>query len=254
MRANLTGLGASQESPLQTDSPKDPKLQKKRLHFSIWYVVAAVLIVATVQSYVQDQQQTIKYSEFRAKLDNGLRFVILPDKNTPMVHVAIRYEVGANEDPPGKAGLAHLVEHMMFQHRPLGADKPPTFELIPQMATGFNAYTTWDQTHYYLDGRAEDVAARDHLVREEVAERHGPDDRRDEQRLDDRDAAAVERGRLEHDADGLRDEAEEPGAVPDQTEQRSRAPGLDAERERGPLPQGGREREGNRGDDREDCG
>src|SRR5688572_2724316 len=100
---------------------------------------------------------TIKYSEFRAKLDNGLRFVILPDKNTPMVHVAVRYEVGANEDPPGKAGLAHLVEHMMFQHRPLGADKPPTFELIPQMATGFNAYTTWDQTHYYLDGRAEDV-------------------------------------------------------------------------------------------------
>jgi len=102
---------------------------------------------------------TIHYSEFRATLDNGLRFVILPDKNTSMVHVAVRYQVGANEDPPGKAGLAHLVEHMMFQHRFLGPDKPPTFELIPQIATGFNAYTVWDQTHYYLDGRKEDVDA-----------------------------------------------------------------------------------------------
>ena len=103
---------------------------------------------------------SVRYAEKRASLaENGLRMVVIPDKNTPMVHVAVRYEVGANEDPPGKAGLAHLVEHMMFQHRFLGADKPPTFELIPQIATGFNAYTTWDQTHYYLDGRKEDLDA-----------------------------------------------------------------------------------------------
>lgn len=102
---------------------------------------------------------TIKYTEMRAKIDNGLRMVIIPDTTTPMVHVAVRYEVGSNEDPPGKAGLAHLVEHMMFQHRFLGPDKPPTFEILPQIATGFNAWTNFDTTHYYLDGRKEDLDA-----------------------------------------------------------------------------------------------
>jgi zinc protease len=102
---------------------------------------------------------TIKYAELRAKIDNGLRMVIIPDESTPMVHVAVRYEVGANEDPPGKAGLAHLVEHMMFQHRFLGPDKPATFEILPQIATGFNAWTNFDTTHYYLDGRKEDLDA-----------------------------------------------------------------------------------------------
>ena len=108
----------------------------------------------------------IHYAEMRAKIDNGLRMVIIPDDTTPMVHVAVRYQVGANEDPPGKAGLAHLVEHMMFQHRLLGPDKPATFELLPQIATGFNAWTNWDTTHYYDEGRKEDL---DKMLRIEAA-------------------------------------------------------------------------------------
>jgi zinc protease len=102
---------------------------------------------------------TVKYVEKRASLDNGIRMVVLPDTTTPMVHVAVRYEVGSNEDPDGKAGLAHLVEHMMFQHRFLGPDKPPTFQILPQIATGFNAWTNFDTTHYYLEGRKEDMEA-----------------------------------------------------------------------------------------------
>src|SRR5690242_3880328 len=90
----------------------------------------------------------LKYAEKRAVLDNGLRLIVLPDRNTPMVHVAVRYEVGSREDPPGKAGLAHLVEHMMFQHHLLGPERPATFDLLPQLATFFNAYTNFDKTHY----------------------------------------------------------------------------------------------------------
>jgi zinc protease len=100
---------------------------------------------------------TIEWTERRAVLDNGLKVVVLPDTTTQLVQVDIRYEVGANEDPPGKAGLAHLVEHMMFQHRPLGPDKPPTFQIIPQLATTFNAYTIWDKTHYYIQAPKEDL-------------------------------------------------------------------------------------------------
>lgn len=113
----------------------------------------------------------ITHVEKRARLDNGLRMVIMPDKTTPLVQVDVRYEVGSKEDPPGKAGLAHLVEHMMFQHR-FGDEKvdihkrPPTFQVLPQVTVGFNAYTNWDTTHYYLTAPKEDVGT---LLRIEAA-------------------------------------------------------------------------------------
>ncbi|HLU64778.1 MAG TPA: pitrilysin family protein, partial [Kofleriaceae bacterium] len=47
--------------------------------------------------------------------------------------------------------------HMMFQHRMLGPDKPATFDLLPQLALSYNAYTTYDKTHYYLVGPKEDL-------------------------------------------------------------------------------------------------
>lgn len=118
-------------------------------------VVAA--LVATTASCLTTPYSTISWTEKRAKLNNGLRLVVVPDATTTLVQVDVRYEVGSNEDPPGKAGLAHLVEHMMFQHRPLGADKPPTFELIPQIAVAFNAYTTYDQTHYWTRASTKDL-------------------------------------------------------------------------------------------------
>src|SRR5690606_10113712 len=98
-------------------------------------------------------QFAVQQPVLKAKLDNGIRLVVVPDETTPLVQVDVRYEVGANEDPVGKAGLAHLVEHMMFQHRfdydgkdaPIES-RPPTFEVLPQVATLFNAYTIWDKT------------------------------------------------------------------------------------------------------------
>ncbi len=130
-------------------------------------LVSAVLAVSAGLSCTPKiPKYTLHYTEQRARLPNGLRIVILPDKSTPMVHVATRYEVGANEDPPGKHGLAHLVEHMMFQHRFLGPDGPNTFDIIRQITTFFNANTGNDRTHYMLEGRAEQL---DEFLRIEAA-------------------------------------------------------------------------------------
>ncbi|HEY4240914.1 MAG TPA: insulinase family protein [Kofleriaceae bacterium] len=99
-------------------------------------------------------------AEQRGKLDaNGLRFVIMPDPTTQLVEVDVRYDVGSREDPPGKAGLAHLVEHMMFQQRPDGPTSPPLMESLGQLTTYFNAYTNWDTTHYQTAARAENLDA-----------------------------------------------------------------------------------------------
>ena len=54
----------------------------------------------------------------------------MPDTTTQLVEVDIRYDVGSREDPQGKAGLAHLVEHLMFQTRPDGPETPPIFQTM----------------------------------------------------------------------------------------------------------------------------
>lgn len=98
------------------------------------------------------------HAERRGRMANGLRFVIMPDPSTQLVEVDVRYDVGQKEDPPGKAGLAHLVEHMMFQLRPDGDGTPPLMRSINELTTFFNAFTTWDSTHYMNTARAEQVS------------------------------------------------------------------------------------------------
>src|SRR5262249_35016583 len=87
--------------------------------------------------------------EHRGVLEaNGMRFVIMPDTTTELVEVDVHYDVGSREDPTGKAGLAHLVEHLMFQVRPDGPKTAPIFQTLLDLSTFVNAFTEWDATHY----------------------------------------------------------------------------------------------------------
>jgi predicted Zn-dependent peptidase len=117
----------------------------------------AVLALVTSCGAVRDQV-TLSLPEHRTQLpSNGLRVIVLPDPSTPLVEVDVRYEVGANEDPEGMTGMAHLVEHMMFQQKPGGDELPEIFKILQQMNVFFNAYTTWDKTHYMNLVRKEDL-------------------------------------------------------------------------------------------------
>ena len=49
------------------------------------------------------------------KLDNGLRVAVETDRTAPLVAVSITYRVGSLDEEPGRAGFAHLFEHLMFQ-------------------------------------------------------------------------------------------------------------------------------------------
>lgn len=50
----------------------------------------------------------------RFTLDNGLRVVVSPDHQAPVVGVAVVYDVGVRAERPGRSGFAHLFEHLMF--------------------------------------------------------------------------------------------------------------------------------------------
>lgn len=82
-------------------------------------------------------------------LDNGLRVVVQEDHRTPVVAVAVVYHAGSAADPPGKKGLAHLVEHMMFE----GSKHVRRGELDDTLgeagAAHKNAFTSVDVTLYH---------------------------------------------------------------------------------------------------------
>lgn len=79
---------------------------------------------------------------------NGMRVVVVPGPATDSVTLDVRYKVGSAADPPGKEGLAHLVEHLMFALHPWGHQRPSVDAELAEVALYSNAYTTWDYTHY----------------------------------------------------------------------------------------------------------
>jgi zinc protease len=81
-------------------------------------------------------------------LANGLRVLMVERRDAPVVSVQVWYHVGSKNDPPGKSGLAHLFEHLMFQGtRNIG---PEMFsDYIVRAGGEDNAYTTEDYTVYW---------------------------------------------------------------------------------------------------------
>jgi zinc protease len=82
------------------------------------------------------------------KLDNGLEVVVIPDHRAPVVTHMIWYKVGAADETPGKSGLAHFLEHLMFK----GTEKNPgdTFSQdVAEIGGQENAFTTSDYTGFY---------------------------------------------------------------------------------------------------------
>src|ERR1700735_4553966 len=81
-------------------------------------------------------------------LANGLEVVVIPDHRTPVVTHMIWYKVGAADETPGKSGLAHFLEHLMFK----GTAKNPEGRFSQILATiggQENAFTTSDYTAYF---------------------------------------------------------------------------------------------------------
>ena len=82
------------------------------------------------------------------KLPNGLRVVLSQDKTSPIVTVAVYYNIGFRIEPRNRTGFAHLFEHMMFQgSNNLG--KMEFVKLIQKNGGFLNGSTRFDFTNYY---------------------------------------------------------------------------------------------------------
>lgn len=87
----------------------------------------------------------------RFRLGNGLTVVTLVDRTAPTVSYHTWFRVGSRHERPGKTGLAHLFEHLMFgetRNHPLGEFD----RLMERAGAEANAATWTDWTFYYENG------------------------------------------------------------------------------------------------------
>jgi zinc protease len=81
-------------------------------------------------------------------LANGMEVVVIPDRRTPVVTHMVWYRVGSADEPVGKSGIAHFLEHLMFK----GTEKNPAGRFSKVLATiggQENAFTSSDYTGYF---------------------------------------------------------------------------------------------------------
>jgi zinc protease len=82
------------------------------------------------------------------QLSHGMQVVFIPDHRCPVVTHMLWYRVGSADETPGKSGLAHFFEHLMFK----GTTNHPGdayARLIGRVGGALNAFTSYDYTAYY---------------------------------------------------------------------------------------------------------
>ena len=111
------------------------------------YAAVAALLFATSTSVARAQTDSPK-PPTTFKLNNGMQVVVIEDHRTPVVTQMIWYKVGSADETPGKSGLAHFLEHLMFK----GTAKHPAGQFsqtVQRIGGEENAFTSTDYTGYY---------------------------------------------------------------------------------------------------------
>ncbi len=109
-------------------------------------IFAALIAVTLLLAGRADAASAPNASYF--KLANGLEVVVVPDHRTPVVTHMVWYKVGAADEQPGKSGLAHFLEHLMFK----GTSKNPAgkfSKIVAEIGGQENAFTANDYTGYF---------------------------------------------------------------------------------------------------------
>lgn len=88
------------------------------------------------------------FNETTFTLNNGMKVIVVENRRAPVVAHMVWYKTGSIDDPAGKSGVAHLLEHMMFK----GTKTVPDGEfskIVARNGGEENAVTSYDYTAYY---------------------------------------------------------------------------------------------------------
>ena len=108
----------------------------------------AIVLLGACQPAPPEGESRFSLEYEKYNLENGLEVVLHVDRSDPIVAVAMTYHVGSAREVPGKTGLAHLFEHLLFLNSenlgPGGLDA-----LIDKVGGTLNGSTNRDRTNYY---------------------------------------------------------------------------------------------------------
>lgn len=111
-----------------------------------WYHAILLMLALTLGLSTPARAGVFNPAHFT--LENGLEVVVVSDHRAPVVTHMVWYRVGAADEGPGKSGIAHFLEHLMFK----GTDKLGPGEasrIIARIGGNENAFTSQDYTAYY---------------------------------------------------------------------------------------------------------
>jgi zinc protease len=112
-------------------------------------LIAACHLFGCAAAELPDKPMPKPYelSQMDFPLKSGLRVLVQEDHSAPVVAVVSTFTVGSVQDPPGKEGLAHFIEHLAFRTKFM--DGVPIMDRLKHMGAEFNATTWWDFTNYF---------------------------------------------------------------------------------------------------------
>jgi zinc protease len=106
-------------------------------------LIGVALLLAAVGARAAEPERPLHFT-----LGNGMQVVVIEDHRAPAVTHMVWYKVGAADEPPGKPGIAHFLEHLMFK----GTHEVGPGEFSRTVARNGgrdNAFTSSDYTGYH---------------------------------------------------------------------------------------------------------
>ncbi|MBN9887736.1 M16 family metallopeptidase [Salipiger abyssi] len=103
----------------------------------------AALALAALPALADEQEPVTTFT-----LDNGMDVVVIEDHRAPVVVQMVWYRAGSADETPGRSGVAHFLEHLLFK----GTDTlaPGEFsKVVAENGGNDNAFTSYDQTAYF---------------------------------------------------------------------------------------------------------
>lgn len=134
---------------------------KMRFQFIYLCLFFLCVYVSPAISFAKDTANKKVFDAKTTTLDNGLQVVVVENHRAPVITQMVWYRVGAADEPRGKSGIAHFLEHLMFKGNSdpqLGTIDSGMFsKTIRALGGNDNAFTSQDYTAYFQS------ISKDHL-------------------------------------------------------------------------------------------
>lgn len=120
---------------------------KKMFSSMIFRASLLTVLLAATNGFAAETIPTL-FDPKTLTLENGLEIVVIEDHRAPVVTHMVWYKIGSADEPTGKSGIAHFLEHLMFK----GTKTIPSGEfssIVARNGGQDNAFTSLDYTAYF---------------------------------------------------------------------------------------------------------